>query len=98
MAEHSHDEHGSGGSGVAGRVAFWGFILIAAYFLISEHRAHVAPYLPFLLLLACPFLHMFHGHGGHGGPSSREQHGEGTKRSPEPSSKKASMSTQHGGH
>lgn len=43
---------------------------IATYFLLSEHRAHVFATLPFLLLLACPLMHIFmhHGHGGHGGP------------------------------
>ncbi len=42
---------------------------IAAYFLLSEHRAHFFAALPFLLLLACPLMHIFmhHGHGGHGG-------------------------------
>jgi Protein of unknown function (DUF2933) len=41
---------------------------IAAYFLLSEHRAHFFGALPFLLLLACPLMHVFmhHGHGGHG--------------------------------
>lgn len=46
-----------------------GFLLIAAFFLLSEHRAHALGVLPFLLLAACPLLHMFMhgGHGGHGG-------------------------------
>ena len=41
---------------------------IAAFFLLAEHRAHVFGALPFLLLLACPLMHLFmhHGHGGHG--------------------------------
>ena len=45
------------------------FGAVAAYFLLSEHRAHFFGALPFLLLLACPFMHMFMhgGHGGHGG-------------------------------
>ena len=45
------------------------FGAIALYFLLSEHRAHFFGALPFLLLLACPFMHMFMhgGHGGHGG-------------------------------
>ena len=46
---------------------FWGFLLAAAYFLITEHRAHVVQFLPFVLLLACPLMHLFHGHGGHDG-------------------------------
>jgi hypothetical protein len=41
------------------------FLLIATFFLLSEHRAHVLGVLPFLLLLACPLLHMFM-HGAHG--------------------------------
>ena len=61
----AHQEHRSGGG--PGRFVFWGFALIAAYFLITEHKAHVIQYLPFLLLLACPLMHLFHGHGGHGG-------------------------------
>ena len=42
---------------------------IAAYFLLREHRAHLFGVLPFLLLLACPLMHIFmhHGHRGHGG-------------------------------
>jgi hypothetical protein len=43
-----------------------GFLAVAAYFLLSEHRAHFISFLPFLLLAACPLLHWFHGHGGHG--------------------------------
>ena len=39
---------------------------IAGFFLWTEHRAHLFSFLPFLLLLACPIMHLFH-HGGHGG-------------------------------
>ena len=54
------------------------FAIIGAFFLLSEHRAHVLPYLPWLLLAACPLLHMFmgHGHGGHG----KQNHDHGTDR------------------
>jgi hypothetical protein len=54
------------------------FLLIAAFFLLSEHRAHVLGILPFLLLLACPLLHMFMhgGHGGHGGHGRHSRHKE----------------------
>ncbi|WP_375738664.1 DUF2933 domain-containing protein [Pseudomonas boanensis] len=46
---------------------FWGFVAIAGFFLLSEHRAHVLGILPYLLLAACPLMHLFmhHGHGGH---------------------------------
>jgi hypothetical protein len=43
-----------------------GFLIIAAFFLFTEHRAHVFGILPFVLLLLCPILH-FLMHGKHGG-------------------------------
>ena len=51
---------------------------IAVYFLLSEHRVHFLGVLPFLLLLACPLMHVFmhHGHGGHGGAHAHHQAGE----------------------
>ncbi|MFZ2294850.1 MAG: DUF2933 domain-containing protein [Polaromonas sp.] len=74
---HDHSQHDSGPK------PFWGsrysiglivFGAIAAYFLLSEHRAHFFGVLPYLLLLACPLMHVFmhHGHGGHG-----HRHGRG---------------------
>ena len=67
--------------------AFWGsryaiglLVLgaIAAYFLLSEHRAHFFGALPFLLLLACPLMHVFmhRGHGGHVGNHAHQPGGE----------------------
>lgn len=58
------------GRHMRGAAAPWvlgGFAAIALYFLLTEHRAHLLGALPFLLLAACPLLHMFHGHGDHGG-------------------------------
>ena len=55
---------------------FVGFAAVAAYFLITEHKAHLSGllyYLPFLLLLACPLLHLFH-HGGPGGHGEHSSH------------------------
>ena len=51
---------------------------VASYFLLNEHRAHFLGALPFLLLLACPLMHVFmhgghSGHGDHGG-SHTDQH------------------------
>lgn len=62
---HNHEENGKWRP--ISKYVFIGLALIAGYFLIMEHRAHVVQYLPFLLLLACPLMHLFHGHGGHGG-------------------------------
>jgi len=41
-----------------------GLIAIATYFLLIEHREHIFPFLPYLLVLACPLMHLFM-HGGH---------------------------------
>ena len=49
------------------RLVFFGFLAIAAFFLITEHRAHLYGWWPFLLVAACPLLHVFHGHGHHDG-------------------------------
>ena len=60
------------------------FLAIAAFFLITEHTAHVLGVLPFLLVLLCPLLHRFlhgryrGGHTSHGG--SRSQRPEGGER------------------
>lgn len=57
-----------------------GFLAVAAFFLWTEHRAHVLGALPYLLVLACPLMHLFHhGHGGH-----RHHHPQGEdRRSPD---------------
>lgn len=58
---------------------FVAFALIAAYFLIAEHKTHLLGWLSaygiWLLLLACPLLHMFMhgGHGPHGGHGHRRE-------------------------
>jgi len=51
-----------------GGLVLIGFLAIAGFFLWQEHRAHLLGFLPYLLLLACPLLHVFmhRGHGGHG--------------------------------
>ena len=45
------------------------FGAIALFFLWEEHSAHVLGVIPYLLLLACPFMHLFmhRGHGHHHG-------------------------------
>jgi len=40
--------------------------VILAFYLLREHWGHVAGLWPYLLLLACPLMHLFHGHGSHG--------------------------------
>lgn len=47
---------------------------VSGWLLWTEHRAHLLGALPYLLLLACPLMHVFmhRGHGGHrrGGPAN----------------------------
>jgi hypothetical protein len=84
MNHDTHDAHGAPDQqrGFRGRMnwVLIGFLAIAAYFLFTEHRAHVVNFLPFLLLAACPLMHLFHGHGGHGGHVA---HGGSGKPDPE---------------
>lgn len=53
-------------SGARTWIVFAVLAAIAAFFLISEHRAHLYGALPYLFLALCPLMHLFHGHGGHG--------------------------------
>jgi len=48
---------------------FWIFAAVGAYYLLTDHRAHLFDYLPYVLLMACPLMHLFgHRHGGHHPP------------------------------
>ena len=72
--QQSSDRHGRSDS--RAKWVFVGFLALAAFFLFTEHRAHLLGILPWLFLLACPLMHLFMhgGHGGHGG------HDHGTKQ------------------
>lgn len=54
------------------------FMAIAAFYLFTEHLAHLLGALPFLLLLACPLMHLFmhHGHGTHGSHDKNKERSE----------------------
>lgn len=54
-----------------GGIALLGFLAIIGFLLTTEHRAHVLGLLPYMLLLACPLLHVFHHSGGHGNHQGR---------------------------
>jgi hypothetical protein len=64
--------------------------VVAAYYLLTEHLAHVAGFLPFAFILACPLMHLFmhhgHGHDHHGGdgstPPARDRAAPPVERSP----------------
>jgi hypothetical protein len=70
MSQPSDDRKGFLGSKAG--LTFLVLAGLGAFFLISEHRAHALGLLPYLLLLACPLMHLFM-HGGHG-------HGRNDKR------------------
>ncbi|MEX0852518.1 MAG: DUF2933 domain-containing protein [Bauldia sp.] len=59
---------------MAAGLVLLGFLLIGAFFLVAEHRAHALGVLPYLLLLACPLLHLFI-HGGRGHHGAHGEHG-----------------------
>jgi Protein of unknown function (DUF2933) len=77
--DHGKDE---GFFGSRWNIVWIGFALVAGFFLITEHTAHVFGALPYLLLLACPLMHLFghHGHHGHGADKSE---GGGERKSPD---------------
>jgi hypothetical protein len=58
----------------ASRIALCGFLAVIAFFLWTEHRAHLFGALPYLLLLLCPAMHLFM-HRGHGGGHTHD-HGD----------------------
>lgn len=63
------------------------FLAIAAFYLVTEHTAHIFGFLPYALLLLCPLLHLFmhggHSHGGHG-HSEHGSHGGETEPQKQP--------------
>lgn len=70
---HEHEPANSSDAKSKANIAFIVFLVITAFFLVFEHRAHITGwfrYFPYLLLLACPLMHLFmhrgHGHGEHG--------------------------------
>ena len=68
---------------------------IAAYFLLTEHLAHVAQYWPFAFLLACPLMHLFM-HHDHGHDHQGHQDHDGSARRPQdPTSPGSPQSSPH---
>jgi len=52
------------------------FLAVAGFFLWTEHRAHLMGYLPFLIFLLCPLMHIFmhKGHGKHDSSDNDHKH------------------------
>lgn len=84
-----HD-HSHVGRSVPAQRGFWTsraflvcaiLLAIAGVLLWTEHLAHALGLLPFLLILACPLLHVFM-HGGHGGHGGHAHQQPGDERRP----------------
>ncbi|MCY7307535.1 MAG: DUF2933 domain-containing protein [Rhodoferax sp.] len=92
---HVHSRHDTEPKAFWGSRSSIGLVLlggIALYFLLTEHRAHFFGALPFLLLLACPLMHVFM-HGGHGGHGGGEGHQKGGQQSPDDAAPKQPLKT-----
>ena len=81
--QHDHSQHDNN------RRDYWGLryslgvaatLGIIAFFLLTEHRAHLFGALPYLLILACPLMHLFM-HGGHGGHHNHDDDNSGGHQS-----------------
>ena len=73
----THHEHApaSARASAMGRPVKIALLMVAAiggFFLLREYWDLLAGNWVFLLLLACPLMHLFHGHGGHGGHGKPE--------------------------
>lgn len=73
----THEQDSRDSKNTRSNIAMWVFLGFIAYFLITEHWAHIVPYLPWLILLACPLMHLFmhggHNHDGHDGHSHQKE-------------------------
>lgn len=55
--------------------------IIIAFVVLKEHWGHALGVLPYLILLACPLLHIF-SHGDHGGAHRRSPRAPGRNGNP----------------
>jgi hypothetical protein len=66
--EHGNHDRKPGGFFVSrANLVLIGFLAVGGFYLVTEHRAHLYGWWPFLFILACPLMHLFmhHGHGEH---------------------------------
>ena len=73
----SHEEHAAGcehrhRSGIGW--IFGAFALMAVVLLWQEHRAHILGVIPYLILFACPLMHLLHRHGHRHTQDREEDH------------------------
>lgn len=79
-ADRHERHHGTPPSSRRTWLAFAGFAGLAVLVLWEEHKMHIMGALPFLILAACPLMHLLHhghgddqvGHGRHGDDGDRD--------------------------
>ena len=74
--EHKHESDNAGAMNSRTDIAMIVFLIIGGFFLVTEHRAHLSGWFSsygiWLLLLACPLMHLFM-HGGHGSSAAANE-------------------------
>jgi hypothetical protein len=82
---HSHEQGNGRPSGPnwsrINQWVLWIGLAAAVAWMFYRHNAHLGQLLPFLILLACPLMHLF-GHGGHGGGSDTKPKDDGRQLPP----------------
>lgn len=79
--DHMHHHDDTARTDPRWKWALAGFLAIGGFFLWSEHGAHLLGALPYVLVLACPLLHLFHRHGGHAPHDADEQRAQSAAES-----------------
>lgn len=72
--QHQKNEGSNGGSWLCSRIGIATLVAVSVlgFLIYTGHSAHLLGYLPYLLILACPLMHIFM-HGGHGGHQHNEE-------------------------
>lgn len=72
----------------------WIGLAAAVGWMFFRHNAHLLQLLPFLILLACPLMHLF-GHGGHGGHGDQRESDDRPPQPPSAGDERPGRSTGH---
>ncbi|MBN8928540.1 MAG: DUF2933 domain-containing protein [Rhodospirillales bacterium] len=76
MDEDRHDRHAMHPMRSRANWVLIGLLVVGGFYLVTEHRAHLVPFLGYwpllLVLLLCPLMHIFM-HGGHNDHQAHEK-------------------------
>jgi Protein of unknown function (DUF2933) len=95
MHDHLSDNAGKSLWRTLSGIACMFFLAAAGYFLFTEHRAHIVPYLPYLIILLYPLMHLFH-HGSPGGHHHEDHEQEDDRPSRQETEQQAADESQSG--